>query len=205
MEQIMETKAQLRERMKKRRDAMPKDERAAKSDAIARRIMKLDWYSYAAELLVYAAIRSEVELFSFCEMAWRDGRILYFPRVSGEDMEFYRVDSFQQLAPGCFQVPEPRLIADSDFAESSDSLAGEVWSAGSERTVPILVPGIAFSRQGQRIGYGKGYYDRYLAKHPALMPIGICFEEQLVDGMETEAQDYPMRRIVTERDVYEAP
>lgn len=180
-----ETKAQLREYMKRLRDAIPENERAAKSEEIAGHLITADWYVKSKEILVYAAIRSEAKLCSFCDRAWRDGKQLYFPRVRGADMEFYRVDEVSQLAPGCFCVPEP-----------ADGLP-----VFADAAAPILVPGVAFSRIGARVGYGKGYYDRYLARHPRLFPVGICFEEQLVDGFTGERQDYPMRQIVTERGI----
>lgn len=208
MEIEKKTKAQLRERMKRRRDAIPEAERASRSEAIAKCLTEADWYALSKMILVYAAIRSEASLGTFCAMAWQDGKCLYFPRVTGEKMEFYRADAPDQLAQGAFHILEPTCLSQA-FAGSPEPVkksnngngAGYVDGSTGER-VPILVPGVAFSKTGARIGYGKGYYDRYLAGKPKLLPVGICFEEQLVDAIETEVQDYPMRQIVTERKVY---
>lgn len=161
-------KKELRELMKRRRDQIPADERALKSLQIAERLLSGEWYAAWDVILVYSAIRSEVDLAAFCEQARRDGKKLYFPRVEQESMEFYRVDSPGQLVPGSFSVMEP-----------SADCRKEPWAKCERVKAPVLVPGVAFSLAGARIGYGGGYYDRYLAAHPLLVPVGVCFETQL--------------------------
>lgn len=205
----------FRERMKRLRDGICAQERDTGSRRIAERLCSLGWYGESRTILVYSAIRSEVDLGAFCRQAWRDNKSLYFPRVEQEAMEFCRVDSPKELSPGSFSVMEPGM--------SACRLRCADWST---ETVPILVPGVAFSLRGDRIGYGKGYYDRYLAAHPQLMPVGVCFEAQLAGAgrcraafgdlqclecgeresgaWEPMAHDRRMEWIVTECRVYRA-
>lgn len=229
-------KRRLRERMKRRRDGLSECERAACSGRISDILLSEDWYDKSWVILVYSAIRSEVDLSSFCERAWRDDKELYFPRVEQSSMEFYRVDSPAQLVRGSFSVMEPRLRlsgseephtvseANGPHAQEVRAYAGPAWS-GMDKKAPVLVPGLAFSRDGGRLGYGGGYYDRYLAAHPHLMPIGVCYAAQLVGEVEKggvaesagadpmltvqtetllamEAHDRRMDRIVTECGVW---
>lgn len=189
----MDTKSRLRERMKRRRDAVSEEAREEKSAAIAERLLHMPEYAKNDSFLVYAAIRSEADTRAFCERAWRDGKSLYFPRVTGDEMDFYRTDGWEELAKGSFSVMEPKA-------------GGERYAGVGH--VPILVPGVAFSREGARLGYGGGYYDRYLSRHPQLFPIGLCFETQLAvscggERIKMQPHDRWMRRIVTEDGVYD--
>ncbi len=195
--QVMD-KDQLRRFMMGKRDALPAEVRCLKSVGIAERLAAMEWYMEQDEILVYSAIRSEVDLTTFCHKAWKDGKVLFFPRVFGEQMEFYRVDSMSQLIRGSFSVMEPRLKEDADPNNEDMPIAGEAWTEGRSEKTPVLVPGVAFSRQGARLGYGKGFYDRYLAVHPSLVPIGVCFDEQLTEQICADEHDYPMFWIVTE-------
>jgi 5-formyltetrahydrofolate cyclo-ligase len=183
----MESKTELRKRMRKVRDAISEALRMEKSRAIARQICAAPWYGSTACIFVYAAIRSEVDLTFFCERAWADGKRLFFPKVDGEQMEFYHVTGEKQLKKGAFSVPEPDPTECPPAA--SQDIAGAV----------LLVPGVAFSKEGYRIGYGGGFYDRYLERKTGIYPAGICFTEQLTQAFVPEAHDRRMREIITEQ------
>jgi 5-formyltetrahydrofolate cyclo-ligase len=102
-------------------------------------------------------------------------------------MEFYRVDSWNHLAAGTFGVKEPVTV--------------ERLPRMIPFLTPILVPGVAYSKDGHRIGYGKGYYDKYLTanqKNKRLAAIGIAYAFQIVEPFETDAFDYPMQDIITD-------
>jgi 5-formyltetrahydrofolate cyclo-ligase len=161
-------------------------ERKHAAEVITDKLLHAEWYAECEKLLVYSAIRSEVDLAPFIEQAWADGKQLYFPKVEGEEMEFYLANGWEELAPGAFGVREP------------------VSGIRLERMIPfltpVLVPGAAFSKNRQRIGYGKGYYDKYLLanqKNKRLAAIGIAYSFQITDEFETGEFDYPMQEIVS--------
>ena len=106
-------------------------------------------------------------------------------------MDFFCVSDASQLTSGAFHVMEPDV----------DTYVLETFQS-TQVQVPILVPGVAFSRRGERIGYGKGYYDRYIGIHSELLSVGICFECQLLDVLPAEPQDIAMCQIVTELNEY---
>lgn len=161
------------------------------SHRICRRLLQSDIYQRADTLLMYAAIRNEVCLDELAEQAWRDGKPVYFPRVLGSgEMGFYRVQSFEDLIPGSFSVMEPK--AECPVLDTA---------AMENRKLFMLLPGAAFSvRTGARIGYGQGYYDRFLAGHGTVRieKVGIAYDFQLQFDWEPDETDIPVNRIVTE-------
>lgn len=179
------TKNQLRKQMKSIRDYLPRYEQEQNSLAICERLHENKWYENTDTLLVYASIQSEVCLEHLIQRAWQEQKQVYFPRVKGEDMDFFLVRSKEELLEGSFHVMEP--TGNKCFL--------------SEQPAPILVPAVSFSRTGERIGYGKGYYDRYLCRFPNLVRIGICHEEQMVDYIPSGPHDKPMDAIVTQNEI----
>lgn len=165
-----------------------------KSKSIIDKILSSDWYKKSEILLVYAALKDEVNLDEFIEKAWADGKELYFPRVTKTDMDFYKVSSFQQLGVATFNVREPKRecklldIYNEDFQKATTTQA-----------VVVIVPGVAFAIDGTRVGYGKGYYDKYLHKIPKALRVGIAFEEQIVDKTYADAYDEIMHIVLTDK------
>jgi 5-formyltetrahydrofolate cyclo-ligase len=183
----MEKKENVRKRILSLRKQLSEEERAAKSNIICSKLLHAGWYAASPEILVYSAILKEVDLRAFIQTAWQDGKILYFPKVFGEKMEFFRADAMEELQKGSFGVLEPK-------DESCPYRA-------AEQNI-VLVPGAAFSEQGARIGYGKGYYDRYFGcwkeeKIP-YTAIGIAYDFQVVEEFKTDSNDMDMHWIITE-------
>lgn len=187
----METKSRVRKELLKKRNEVSKEEQISNSRLVCDKLLKMEWYEESNLILVYAAIRNELSLDSFIEQAWKDGKKLYFPKVNGQDMEFYRADAWNELESGCFGVLEPH-------GDIERILPNQIVTK-----TPMFVPGVAFSTDGQRIGYGKGYYDRYLAakhKNICIEPIGIAYAFQVTEPWKNDEFDYPMSYIVTEKE-----
>lgn len=183
----MESKQELRKHMKAVRNGISVEDRSRFNSRIAANLLRETWYPAVKHILVYSAIQSEVDLEEFCEMAANDGKILYYPKVFGQEMEFFRVYDRRVLKPGAFGVMEP----------DTDAFSLEVFNDEPESV--MLVPGVAFSPNGYRLGYGGGFYDRYLAKHPLIYTVGVAFGVQLQAEWEPEEYDISMKEIVTEQ------
>ena len=181
----MEEKDRVRKECLSQRKALSEEEVSELSRKICEKLLKQSWYPECRNLLVYSAVRNEVDLSSFLRQAWVDGKQIYFPKVFGETMEFFRTDSFERLQKGTFGVLEP-VSEEYPYQKNGKSV--------------ILVPGVAFSECGARIGYGKGYYDRYLSKDGGFSSsiVGVAYELQIVEDFETESNDINMHQIVTE-------
>lgn len=188
----METKVRIRRRALAFRDSMSGEERDRKSGAIMKKIAGLRWYEEADILLIYVDYRSEVSTKELIKRAFGEGKRVYCPRVEGENMNFYYINSMGELEEGYRGIKEPAGRAERLF---SDNIA-----AGSKCL--MLVPGSAFDRERNRIGYGKGYYDRYLERHPNIRTLGVCFEGQMQDGILADRYDRKVGKVVTEEGVY---
>lgn len=186
----MEQKQKLRNRYKQIRRDIPPQERKEKSKAICEHLLNSSEYAEYQQILVYAAIQSEAELHEFCEQAWKDNKSLYFPRVQDKDMEFYRIRAWGQLKEGSFHVPEPD-VAGYDL---------EIYDGTTKAW--MLVPGVAFDADGWRMGYGGGFYDRYLDRFLNLHLTGIAFGEQIAEQIPVEVYDHRMDDVITEQQWY---
>lgn len=150
---------------------------------IQQRLLGFAGFSRAKILALYSPVNNEVAIDHLLNVALSQGKQVCFPRVSGETLQFVAVESSEELQPGTFGVAEP--------------VGGNVLAA--ELIDLLVVPGVAFARDGFRLGYGKGFYDRELSRvRRATVSIGFCYDFQLCDALPTEDHDQPLDYIVTE-------
>ena len=146
-----EQKKIIRTKYLEKRNQMEPEKRKAASEKIREWLFANKRYKAAGTVFVYASYKSEVETKEIIQGALRQGKRVAVPKVHGDEMFFYEINSWEELFPGYQGILEPQ-------------------NAGREPLVPassdvMLVPGAAFDHQGGRIGYGKGYYDRYWNRH----------------------------------------
>ncbi len=184
---IRPVKEGLRQKYKQQRAVMQPEEKAQIDEVIAARVASLWQYQRCRMLLIYVSTKIEVDTFRIIEHALAEGKTVAVPRcVPGtRQMEFYRIDSVDELEPGTFGVLEPlpnpeKLVA--EFAQ--DSLC--------------VVPALSYDWNGFRLGYGKGYYDRFLSKYNGVM-IGICYSDCVQRKLPHGRFDRPVELLVTER------
>ena len=192
----METKALIRKRMLAFRDAMPPSERALKSRRIAELVMGHPAYRRAECLLCYAGYKSEADTFFLMGQALKEGKAVYCPKVveavpAKHQMEFYRIRSLEELEPGYRGIPEPPVSPDRLFTQTGET---------GENNLMIL-PGSVFDKNGNRIGYGGGYYDRYLETHTGIVRMGICFDFQVAETVPVDRYDWKMDMVITENGI----
>lgn len=175
----------LRREMLARRDALPPEARAEASLAIAARVAELPEFARARAVASYVPIGSEVDARPLLLAALASGKRVAVPRtdVAAHALVLHEIRDLAGLRPGAFRVPEPDPRVHRDLAP------GEIDA--------IVVPAIAFDRAGHRLGYGRGYFDRYLARFPGAK-IGLAFETLLVDAIPAEPHDVAVGVIVTE-------
>jgi 5-formyltetrahydrofolate cyclo-ligase len=185
-----ELKAKLRAEALRRRDAIPLLVRKVKERAISERLRALEAYRQSRTILFYVSFRSEVETRDLISAALESGKAVLVPRVHKDEaaLKIYEIKGLEELAPGYMGIPEPEARAERlrDIAEVD----------------LVVVPGAAFDDKGNRLGYGKGYYDKLLsseAARPAL--VALAFEEQMVETIPAEAHDIGMDTIITDRRV----
>lgn len=183
-------KRDLRAALSARRARQPRFVAAWRSRAIARRIAHLSAWRRARVILAYSAIRGEADPASLVRRAIREGRAVALPRVLGAPhspaagLAFHMVGAGTVLVPGGLGIPEP-----------PDDPATRVNPAEADL---VLVPGIGFSPEGDRLGFGGGYYDAFLPGCPAVA-VGLAYEWQVTPAVFGEEGDEPVDAVVTER------
>jgi len=187
-------KSRLRREWLHARDQIPEETRQAASRQIASRLCRSVWYDWAECVLTYLSFRSEVDTRLLIEQVWQDGKKVLAPKVdrNRETMEFYEIHQWEDLATGPWGIPEP-CGNTMPYAD-----------ACCRCRVLLLVPGVAFDRRGFRIGYGGGYYDRFLMQSSLmrskkrLISVGLSFECQMVPEIPVEKHDLPVDGVLTE-------
>ncbi len=196
-------KKEIRKKLIKERNALPESVREVDSSVICEKIRTLDCYLCADIVLMYASYGSEVCLDSLLGCAVKSGKIVCFPLSVFENdipkLEFYEVKSYEELKTGYKGIREPDVekLGLSKFRNLTDLVESE------KSKIFCLVPGVGFDRNGKRMGYGKGFYDRFVDGGPNIFRVGVCFETQLQPDIPTDSHDVPMNIIVTEAGTYE--
>ncbi len=178
----MMDKNTLRKKMSEARKNIPGEIRRKKSLAITKRLVESDEYKTCKSVFCYLSYKTEAETDVFIKKALEDGKMVALPYVADkENMYFIEVGSLEGLVKNSYGIYEPAFDKSKIKTPTSDSL--------------IIVPGLAFTKDGFRLGYGGGYYDRYLSKYSA-KTIGICFEEQLVESLPLSTFDKRLDGVV---------
>ena len=186
---VKEEKAALRLECSRIRNAIASQEKEAMDGKICRHLASLAVFRYAKKLLLYHPIRSEVNVLPLMQTALSMGKEVYFPLcdpIKEGIMTFHRVFSFDELSKGSFSVLEPSEQAPLYVDDSSFSVC--------------VIPALAYDRQGYRLGYGKGYYDRFLADFSGTR-IGVGYQELLLPQVPHNRFDLKADLIVTEKGV----
>lgn len=159
--------------------------REERSRAIAKALWELPAYQRAQQLLLYVSKGSEPDTWTILDRALEEGKQVYAPRcLDGRGaMGFFRVESREQLMPGRFGLLEPDETCCPKLGKLREALC--------------LVPGLAFDREGFRLGYGKGYYDRFLAGYSG-EAVGLCYQPLVVPKLPRDGYDQKVHLILTE-------
>ena len=186
VEDIRPIKAGLREHYKALRRAMTPEQKAALDKAIARRVAALWQYKKQDLLLTYVSTPIEVDTTAIIRRALKDGKRVAVPRCvpNTRQMEFYLIESLDELEPGTFGVLEPRPDPARLLTDPRKGLC--------------LVPALCYDWKGFRLGYGKGYYDRFLAEFDGPI-VGICYSSCIRRSLPHGRYDRPVELLVTDR------
>lgn len=184
----METKRQIRQRILTVRSKLSEEEWQQKSLQIVDKIMETKIFQKSDVILAYLDYNKEVNTRYLIQQAWNLGKKVYVPKVNGDTMSFHLIHDFEELVSGFRGILEPLGI-------------NEEWNAALLQTSLMIMPGVVFDKERHRIGYGKGYYDRFLSNkmnHKMLSTIAVCFDCQLLDVIPYEEFDYKPDILYTE-------
>ncbi|MBQ7801488.1 MAG: 5-formyltetrahydrofolate cyclo-ligase [Oscillospiraceae bacterium] len=169
-------KTELRRSIRERKRAMTPEEIEQRSAKLAQLFLASDAYRNAKTIYGYLPYNQEVRTVPMLEQALKDGKRVAVPKCYGDEMKFIYLEDLTQVEKGYANIPEP--IADGPEGDDPQAL--------------VLMPGLAFDAEGHRIGYGGGFYDKFLAREPNHPTLALCYEFQMLPHVETEAYDIPV-------------
>ena len=181
-------KNKIRKRILALRKAMPESVLQGKSKKIIEKVMNHPMYQRAEIIFCYMDAKGEVKTRDLIEHAWTMGKKVAVPKVHGDVMEFYYIEAFQQLESGYFGIMEPGSECSKLEHVSNNSL--------------VIMPGVAFDKMGNRIGYGRGYYDKYFSSYSDLYKMAIAYSEQIVEEIPADNLDVKADCVVTDENVW---
>ena len=207
---MLEKKKALRKIIKVRVSAISPEERRKREEILHNNLFSLPEFLSASSVLLFANLPDEIDTFSLIDKCFAMGKKVFLPVINGDEMtacEFtgeYRVGRYDIKEPVVKQLGVNGLITESrdNACIVRDSVTELVDVLLTDREkVPehfdfILVPGVAFSPNGYRLGRGKGYYDKFLSKYTNLFTVGVCFREQFYLDIPTEPHDIPMHKVI---------
>lgn len=183
---MKEMKKELRKHYKALRLSMKNKEQ--KDKCISENLINTDLYKNANTVLLYVSSEIEVSTYSIIADAFSQKKTVAVPRCNPVDctMEFYIISSFEDLSEGAYGIYEP--LENCKMVECDNMSV-------------CIVPGLSFDKDGYRLGFGKGYYDRYLSAFPG-KSIGLCYDECFCEKTVRDKFDKAVSVIVTETEIY---
>ena len=177
----------IRKQMKQLRADMTRTERFEKSMQIFEQLITVPEFKRADRIYTYVSMDNEIDTIMLIDYSLSLEKRVFVPRVSGRDMEFYEISDISELSPGYMGIYEPDINGrEPDYS----------------RTGFMCMPGLAFDKSHNRIGYGGGFYDRYLSVENKLYKAALVYEAQLLESIPAQDGDVRPDMIVTEENIY---
>lgn len=169
-------KSTLRKQIRDQKRAMTEEEIISASQRLGALFLNSPLYTSAKTIYGYLPYNQEVRTVPMLERAIKDGKRVAVPKVYGDEMKFIYLNDLTSVEKGYAGIPEP--VADEPVADDPSAL--------------VLMPGLAFDREGHRIGYGGGFYDKFLAQEPDHPTLALCYDFQVVEDLPVEEFDIPV-------------
>ena len=173
-------KQELRKQIRAQKRAMTEEMIVTKSEALGVLFARSEAYRNAKSIYGYLPYNQEVRTVPILERALADGKQVAVPKVYGDEMRFIYLSDLTQVETGYAGIPEP--IADGPVAQDPTAL--------------VLMPGLVFDPMGHRVGYGGGFYDKFLSAEPEHPTIALCYAFQVMPSLQTEEFDIPVDRVL---------
>lgn len=172
----MMDKKTLRAKIREQKRAMTEEDICTRSEKLGQLFAASMLYQQAGTIYGYLPYNQEVRTVPMLERALKDGKKVAVPKVYGDEMKFIYLTDLTQVEKGYAGIPEP--VADGPVAE--------------DKTALVLMPGLAFDEEGHRMGYGGGFYDKFLSAEPEHPTLALCYAFQVVQELPTEEFDVPV-------------
>lgn len=175
-------KKELRKAILSKRITLTTDEVNTSSEIIIKKLLESDLYKQAQNICLYMPIRNEVDVELIYSHHKDNTKNYYLPKTIGKDMFFYLYEGRDKLVAGAYDILEPVNEIEPDYTQNT----------------LVIMPGAVFTKDGGRIGYGGGYYDRFLAAHSSCYTVAVCYDFQFVSEIPTEVHDIKPQLIISD-------
>lgn len=184
----MKGKKEIRSYIKELKKNLSEDEIRVRSNRIAEKFYAQPYYNQSKNIYLYVSYNQEVDTVGIIKHILEDKKRVAVPKVIDDTMEFHEITNLEQLSEGAFGILEP--VVNKPVSENPE------WASSNL----MIVPGLAFDKSGNRIGYGGGYYDRYIHKYPDRIGLKIAFayDFQVLEHIEIESFDEKIDGIITD-------
>lgn len=176
----------LRKEMKKKRDNLTKDEKIKKDLSIYNQVINDKEFNDAASVFLFLSFGSEIDTKKIIQYALDQGKVVYLPKVVENHLELYEIENFNNLERSNYGILEPN---------------NNCRCIGNRNIDFILMPGLAFDQSGGRLGYGGGFYDRYIGTLPSyekIKKVAIAYNFQIIKKVPMGKYDIPVDRIIVD-------
>lgn len=170
----------LRQMIRQRKRQMTEEQIVRASEMLAEKFYATQQYRQAKTIYGYLPYNQEVRTVPMLQRALDDGKKVAVPKVYGDEMKFIYMTDLGLVEKSDMGIPEP--VADGP--------------EGDDPTALVLMPGLAFTVNGDRMGYGGGYYDKFLAAEPNHPTVALCYEFQIVESLPTQDHDIPVDAVL---------
>ncbi len=191
------TKGEIRINQKNIRSQLDEVQRELFDERIFHQLVETEWYLECKRIFTYVSFQSEVDTVRIIKQALMDGKQVYIPRVEAHGMEFYEIKGLEGLERSAYGILEPAKGQENRFT-------GKAFQKVRKENL-MLLPGLAFDPSGNRIGYGAGYYDKYLLLYgeDTFNKIALAYDFQVMDGIPAEEFDIRADAIITPVKLYQ--
>lgn len=173
-------KQALRRQIREQKRAMTEEQIVAAGQRLGQLFAQSAAYQQAKTIYGYLPYNQEVRTVPMLCQAQKDGKRVAVPKVYGDEMKFIYMEDLNRVEKGYAGIPEP--IDDEPVADDPTAL--------------VLMPGLVFDKEGHRIGYGGGFYDKFLAAEPEHPTLALCYAFQMLPHLETEEFDIPVDTVL---------
>ena len=176
-------KKQLRTHYKSVRNSIPAENKSISDRNIYNHFVNSSFFNHFDTYLCYVSVGSEVETINIIESLLSNGKRVGVPYCEGKTMHFYQIKSTDDLFCGSYGIPTANVETAEKIEDFSNTLC--------------IVPALSFDKKGYRLGYGGGYYDRFLSSH-TVSTLGLCYEYCIAESLPAESHDIKIRCVLTE-------
>ena len=188
MDELTLKKDELRRQAISYRKSLGAETKKSFDKKIENKLLNMWQYCETNVILIYTPVSSEINTFGIIGQALRDNKRVFLPKsiVPECSLDFYEIDGTDSLTDGLFGIKEPEAVPSKKLSDFGKGLC--------------VVPGLVFDRQGNRIGYGKGFYDRFLADFKG-ETVGLCYQENLKEEIAKGEHDVKINTVITENEI----